>query len=73
MHRGSAEMKAKQLHRWDVTPAEARRIQEELRGRVELKDRFAERRSEKRKTKSEKRFESIRRVAGADVAFDFRG
>ncbi len=65
-------MKARELHRWDVTPEEARRIQEELRGRVELKDRLSERKSEKRKTKSEKRFDSIRRVAGADVAFDFR-
>jgi deoxyribonuclease V len=66
-------MKGLKLHRWDVTPAEARRIQEELRGRVELKDRLSERKSESRKTKSEKRFDSVRRVAGADVAFDFRG
>ena len=40
-------------HRWDVTVAEARAIQERLRGRVEQRDRFGR----------------IRRVAGADVAF----
>ena len=40
-------------HRWDVTVAEARAIQERLRGRVERRDRFGR----------------IRRVAGADVAF----
>ncbi|MCL4523852.1 MAG: hypothetical protein M1451_08070, partial [Acidobacteria bacterium] len=34
-------MKVRKLHRWDVTPEEARQIQEELRGRVELRDRFA--------------------------------
>jgi deoxyribonuclease V len=39
--------------RWDVTAAEARAIQERLRGRVEPRDRFGR----------------IRRVAGADVAF----
>ncbi|MBI3483552.1 MAG: deoxyribonuclease V, partial [Acidobacteria bacterium] len=53
-------------HRWDVTPQEARRIQEELRGQVELKDRLLEK-------KDEKRFDAVRLVAGADVAFDFRG
>jgi deoxyribonuclease V len=61
-------MKARELHRWDVTPQEARRIQEELRGRVILKDDFV--------TKSRKhgdRQKSIRRVAGADLAFDFLG
>jgi deoxyribonuclease V len=65
-------MKAKKLHRWDVTPQQARRIQEELRAQVELKDRFAEANSERRKTKGEQRFHAIRTVAGADVAFDFR-
>jgi deoxyribonuclease V len=50
-------MKAKKVHRWDVTPEEARRIQERLRTLVELKDRLG----------------AIRTVAGADVAFDFRG
>ncbi len=40
-------------HRWDVTVAEARAIQQRLRGRVERRDRFGR----------------IRRVAGADVAF----
>ncbi len=39
--------------RWDVTVAEARAIQERLRGRVERRDRLGR----------------IRRVAGADVAF----
>lgn len=47
-------MKVLRLHRWDVTPAEARQIQLELRGRVVREDRLAR----------------IRRVAGADVAFD---
>jgi len=46
--------KALRLHRWDVTPAEARALQLEWRGRIELGDRFGR----------------IRRVAGADVAFD---
>ena len=41
------------VHRWDVTVAEARAIQERLRGRVERRDQFGR----------------IRRVAGADVAF----
>jgi deoxyribonuclease V len=45
---------ALRLHRWDVTPAEARALQMELRSRVELRDRLGR----------------IRRVAGADVAFD---
>ena len=45
---------ALRLHRWDVTPAEARALQMELRGQVELRDRVGR----------------IRRVAGADVAFD---
>jgi deoxyribonuclease V len=70
-------MKVRELHRWDVTPEEARRIQEELRGRVELQDRLTERQGEKRSrsfgTKNEKRFDAVRLVAGADVAFEFRG
>lgn len=50
-------MKALQLHRWDVTPAEAREIQLQLRARLELEDRLPE----------------IRYVAGADVALDLHG
>ncbi len=50
-------MKALTLHRWDVTPAEARRIQLELRERMERNDRLP----------------PIRLVAGADVALDVRG
>ena len=45
---------AARLHRWDVTPAEARALQEEFRASVELRDRVGR----------------IRTVAGADVAFD---
>jgi len=70
-------MKVRELHRWDVTPDEARRIQEELRGRVELQDRLTVQQGEKRSrrfgTKRKKRFEAVRLVAGADVAFEFRG
>jgi deoxyribonuclease V len=51
-------MKPLRLHRWDVTPAQARRIQEELRERV-----FAE-------PPSALPMERIRCVAGADVALD---
>jgi len=40
--------------RWNVTPREAMRLQESLRERVELEDRFGD----------------IRYVAGADLAFD---
>jgi deoxyribonuclease V len=40
--------------RWNLTPREAMRLQESLRERVELQDRF----------------EDIRYVAGADMAFD---
>jgi deoxyribonuclease V len=47
-------MRIRRLHRWDVPPAEARRIQEELRERVELRDRLPR----------------VRLVAGADAAFD---
>ena len=49
-------MKALALHRWDVTPAEARQIQLELRPRFEREDRLP----------------ALRRVAGADVALDLR-
>lgn len=47
-------MKSLPLHRWDVTPAEAREIQLQLRSRLELGDRLP----------------LLRWVAGADVAFD---
>jgi len=49
-------MKTRQLHSWEVTPGEAREIQNRLRGRVELADRIGQ----------------VRHVAGADVAFDLR-
>ena len=49
-------MKALALHSWEVTPAEARQIQLELRQRMELRDRLP----------------PIRWVAGADVALDLR-
>jgi deoxyribonuclease V len=45
-------VKARKLHRWDVTPAEAREIQARLRHRVECRDRFPK----------------LRLIAGADVA-----
>lgn len=47
-------MKSLALHSWDVTPAEARQIQLDLRARLERNDRLP----------------PLRRVAGADVAFD---
>jgi len=47
-------MKALRLHRWNVTPREAARIQLRLRGRVELEDRLPR----------------VETVAGADVALD---
>lgn len=47
-------MKALQLHRWRVPPAEARRIQSELRDRIERRDRLG----------------PVRLIAGADVALD---
>lgn len=46
-------MKILRLHRWNVTPAKAREIQTELRGRVELTDRLGR----------------VRLIAGADLAF----
>lgn len=45
------------FHRWDVSPAEARAIQERLRARVETHDRLA----------------SVRLVAGVDVGFEAGG
>ncbi len=44
-------------HPWNVTPAEAKEIQEKLRGRVSNRDRLGE----------------IRLVAGVDVGFEDRG
>lgn len=46
-------MRYKQLHRWDISPEEARHIQNELRNRVVREDRFGE----------------IRWVAGVDLGF----
>ena len=50
-------MKALRLHRWNVTPREAARIQLRLRERLELADRLPPR---------------IAAVAGADIALDLR-
>ena len=50
-------MKSLHLHSWDVTPAEAREIQLQLRERMIREDRVPE----------------IRHVAGADLAFELRG
>ena len=50
-------MKLAVEHRWDVNTTEARRIQEELRGRREGRDRLG----------------NIRTVAGLDAAFVLRG
>ncbi len=47
-------MRPKLPTRWDLTPKEAMRLQEELRTRVEMRDRFG----------------PLRYVAGADMAFD---
>jgi deoxyribonuclease V len=47
-------MKARQLHPWNVTPAEARFLQSELQPHVELRDRLPK----------------VRLIAGADVALD---
>ena len=46
-------MRYRQLHRWDITPEEARHIQNELRDQVIREDRFGE----------------IGRVAGVDLGF----
>jgi deoxyribonuclease V len=50
-------MKALDLHRWDVTPAEARDIQLRLRERMERQDRIGK----------------VRHVAGADIALELAG
>lgn len=50
-------MKALQLHRWDVTPAEAREIQIALRERLETKSRLPK----------------ISLVAGADISLELPG
>jgi len=50
-------MKALHLHRWDVTPAEARQIQLELRARLEREDRIPK----------------VQHVAGADIALELPG
>ena len=50
-------MRFEKLHRWDVTPTEAREIQEKLRGQWEGEDRLPE----------------IRTVAGLDAAFVLTG
>ena len=47
----------KQRHAWDVTPEEARAIQQELRGEVIVEDRLGE----------------VRTVAGVDVGFEEHG
>ncbi len=57
MERSHPTMTARALHSWQVTPAEARRIQNELRGRVETRDRLGR----------------VRLVAGADMALDLAG
>jgi deoxyribonuclease V len=49
-------MKALRLHRWNVTPREAARIQLRLRERLELDDRLPQ----------------IAAIAGADIALDLR-
>lgn len=50
-------MKALLLHRWDVTPAEAREIQLQLRSRLEREDRIPK----------------VEHVAGADIAIELGG
>ncbi len=52
-------MQPRELHRWDVSPGEAARIQAELRGQLVLKDGV--------------RPADIRFVAGADIAYARRG
>lgn len=47
-------MRALELHRWDLTPAEAQGVQRELAGRVSRRNALGQ----------------IRRVAGADIAVD---
>lgn len=55
--RGANPVRFHQLHRWDVSPAEARRIQGQLREQVIQRDDFNE----------------VRRVAGIDVGFEEQG
>jgi deoxyribonuclease V len=55
--REAATTKVLRLHRWNVTPAKAREIQLDLRGHFERDDRLPR----------------LRRVAGADVAFELAG
>ncbi len=50
-------MKALHLHRWDVTPAEPREIQLQLRSHLERKERIPK----------------VEHVAGADIALELRG
>jgi deoxyribonuclease V len=50
-------MKALHLHRWDVSPAEAREMQLQLRGLMEREDRIPK----------------VEHVAGADIAFESSG
>ena len=50
-------MRLHHAHPWDVTPAEARAIQQQLRGRVSNRDRL----------------KKLRRVAGVDVGFEDGG
>jgi deoxyribonuclease V len=52
-------MKVRELHRWDVSPAEARRIQHDVRGLVRLDDGIS--------------VEQVRVVAGADNGYARRG
>jgi deoxyinosine 3'endonuclease (endonuclease V) len=49
-------MKTHELHRWDVTYREAAAIQEELRGRLILRD--------------DRLTDPVRTVAGADISYD---
>lgn len=53
----AAEVKLRYRHRWDVSPAEAKAIQERLRGRIRDRDRLRK----------------IRLVAGVDVGFENGG
>ena len=50
-------MTFRELHPWDLAPAEARKLQEELAGRVELRDRFG----------------PVHRIAGVDIGFEDDG
>jgi deoxyribonuclease V len=52
-------MQVRELHAWDVTPAEARQIQESLRGQLVLRDTLA--------------LDDIHYVAGADNGYARRG